>query len=224
MLDEDDALHAFVGAPLNVVFATNEAIETLREAGEGLLPLEPPFHLSDEDLYLILPDDIGMEIIDILDDGDLELLHESMRDGLLAIGTLERSEGSSTRNRSIQLAVELAISPEEALADGFPYAQTLSLRAEPDLVQKVNQLEHLQCTMLSAFIDDEGIESVLRQPEYAGVSWRVPESMGHLCDLEPTYIWSRRRGDAGVGVELALFREYEELVALIRPLALQAAG
>lgn len=216
-----EEVSAFVGAPLSVVFATGEAIERLREDGEGLLELVPPFHFSDEDLYLVLPDDIGMEIIDILDDGDLELLHESMRDGLLAIGTLERSERIRGGHRTIALAVELAISPAEALAKGLPYAKTLTLRPDPDLTQKLNQLDHLQCTMLSAFIDDEGIEQVLRQPEFAGVSWRPPESMSHLKDIEPTYIWSRRQEDATVGVELALFREYEELVALLRPLSLE---
>jgi hypothetical protein len=39
---------------------------------------------------------------------------------------------------------------------------------------------------------------------------------------EPTYVWSRQRDDGRVGIELALFSEYEELVALVRPAALRA--
>jgi hypothetical protein len=75
--------------------------------------------------------------------------------------------------------------------------------------------------MASVFFDDEGLERVLREPEHVGVSWRVPENRRDLIGVDPTYVWSRRLTDR-VGVELALFLEYEELVVLLRPLAFVA--
>ena len=100
----------FVGVPLSVCFATGEDIELCRSAGRGVLTLEPPFHLSENDMYLVLPDDIGMEIVDIMRDGDVDLLGESMRDGLLVLGTMERS----ARAR-VQLHVEHTATPAESL-------------------------------------------------------------------------------------------------------------
>src|SRR5690606_21291334 len=72
-----------VGLPLNVLFADGEDMERLRAQGQGVLVLEPPFHLSHEDAYLVLPSDIGLEIVDIMRDADLDLLHETMRDSLV---------------------------------------------------------------------------------------------------------------------------------------------
>jgi hypothetical protein len=63
---------AVVGAAMCVAFADGEAIGQLREAGAGVLELEPPVSLSDEDCYLVVPSDIGLELIDILRDADQE--------------------------------------------------------------------------------------------------------------------------------------------------------
>ena len=78
------------GTPLSIVFADGEAIAAVRERGEGTVALSPPFHVSDEDTYLLLPDDIGLELVDMFRDGDVDLLAEAMRDGLVAIGAIEK--------------------------------------------------------------------------------------------------------------------------------------
>ncbi len=210
----------FVGVPLSVLFAGAESIEAVRAAGSGVLSLEPPFHVSDEDTYLVLPDDIGLEIVDILRDGDLDLVHESMRDGLLVIGAIERRGASD-----VSLHAELALSPGEALRDAPPFAATVPVSGPggTDPLAVLNALEHVQCTLLGSFFDDEGLDQVLRRDAYVGASWRVPpEDRARLAGVDPTYVWSRRLPDGRVGVELALFPEYEELVALLRPVVLTA--
>ena len=76
----------FVGVPLSIVFADGDAIHAAARGASRSIRLAPPFHVSDEDAYLVLPEDIGAEIVDILRDGDAELLAEAMRDGLLVAG------------------------------------------------------------------------------------------------------------------------------------------
>ena len=56
---------ALAGVPLTVVFAEGEAIDAAHTSGGGSIRLEPPYHVADDDAYLVLPDDIGMEIVDI---------------------------------------------------------------------------------------------------------------------------------------------------------------
>ncbi|MEM9191101.1 MAG: hypothetical protein AAGF12_18105 [Myxococcota bacterium] len=205
----------FFGVPLSVVFAEGDVVEQARKRGGGSLQLEPPYHVSDEDSYLVLPLDIGMEVIDILADGDLELLHETMRDGLLVEGYLERQV------HGMQLVAETVATPRSLLQGPFPYAASVSLGAEGDLLATINNLPHLQCTVLSSLMDDEGLDRTLREKEYVGPGWQVPAAALKNGGVDPTYVWSRRDNDR-VGVELALFQEYEELVALLRPLELTA--
>src|SRR5688500_18539153 len=78
------------GLPLSVVFAEGEAIDAIRSRGVGTLELAPPFHVSDSDVYLVLPEDIGLELADMFRDGDIDLLEEAMRDGIVAIGTIAK--------------------------------------------------------------------------------------------------------------------------------------
>jgi hypothetical protein len=203
------------GVPLSIVFADGPEIEALRARGEGTIPLEPPFHVSDEDAYLLLPADIGLEIIDILADADTELLHEAMRDGLVVLGSVVRNEKGD-----LVLAAEEAHPAAEALAK-MPFAAEVSVSEVGDLVDEVNALPHVECTMASLLLDEDGLERILREPEHVGVSWRVPENRRDLVGVDPTYTWSRRFQDR-VGIELALFLEYEELVVLLRPVAFVA--
>ncbi len=209
---------AFVGTPLSVVFAEGEALEPIRAAGTGVLRLEPPYHLSDDDAYLVLPEDIGVEIVDILRDGDAELLGEAMRDGLLVVGSVVR------RGRGeVELHVEEAVTPADALSAGMPYAAEIVIGDGGDPVRRANELDHVQCTMLSALLDDAGLERMLRKEQTIGASWRVPaHAADRLAGVEPTYAWSRRRAAGRVGVELALFSEEEELVVVLRPVELVA--
>jgi hypothetical protein len=62
---------------------------------------------------------------------------------------------------------------------------------------------------------------MLRKPEHLGASWRAAAAGGVQADS--TYAWSRRLGPGHVGIDLALFLEYEELVVVLRPAALRAA-
>ncbi len=212
----DEALHAeLVGVPLSVVFASGEQIEKVRRDGTGTIVLAAPYHVSSDDAYLVLPEDIGTEIIDIMRDGDLDLLHEAMRDGLFAVGTVER-----VRKGVVALEVERSETPAGALAAGRRYAADVSL-ADGDLLDALNDLDHAQCTVASALVDDEGLDQMLRESEHVGTSWRTPaDAPAELRGTEPTYAWSRRLADGRVGIELALFAEYDEIVALFRPAAI----
>jgi len=211
-------LEELIGAPLSVVFAEGDAIERLRERGQGALVLEPPFHVSDEDCYLVLPDDIGTEIVDILRDHDHELMHEALRDGLVVLGCIERRERGV-----VELHAEEVVTPAEALRQGLEYAAEVTVGGEDDPVEMANAMSHVQCTLVSGLLDDEGLERMLRKPEFVGSTWRVPaEAADRLVGVEPTYGWSRHVGPGRVGIELALFIEEEELVVLLRPLMLVA--
>jgi hypothetical protein len=214
--DVGGAHGAFVGAALVVVFAEADEIARVRAAGGGMLVLQAPYHVSEEDTYLVLPDDIGEEIVDILRDGDAELLGEAMRDALCVQGEV----GKNPRGRGMVLDAERLCSPSELLGPRAPYAANVSVAGD-EALRRLNQLPHVQCTTLSALADDDGLEQMLRaEDDFIGCSWRPPASAKRLQDLEPTYAWSRRIDDGRVGIELALFREDEELVAVLRPASL----
>src|SRR4030095_15366789 len=78
----------FAGVPLSVAFAEGDAINKVISEGHRTLTLEPPFHVAEHDAYFVVPDDIGMELVDILRDGDLDLLDETLRDSVLVQGTI----------------------------------------------------------------------------------------------------------------------------------------
>jgi hypothetical protein len=213
------AFAPFAAVPLTVVLADGEAIAEVRDSGRGTIPLEPPFHVSDDDVYLVLPVDIGVEIADILRDGDDELLDDALTEGLLVVGAMVK-KGRGL----VELQVEHAITPAGALAGGMPYAAQVEVGGDGDPVHEANELDHVQCTMLSALVDDEGLEQMLRRDAFVGTSWRVPaHERERLVGVEPTYAWSRRLGPGRVGIELALFVEEEEMVVVLRPVELVAA-
>lgn len=200
------------GAPLSIVLADGEALAAAREGGATRIVLEPPFHVSDEDLYLVLPADVGIELPDIFADGDSDLLEEAMREGLVVLGSVER-EGRG----KVVLDIEQAATPRELLDGGLEYAAQVSIGGAADPVEVLNALDEVQLTVASRFVDDEGLERMLRQRQHVGASWRVPKDAPHLEGVDPTYAWSKRLGDGRVGVEAALFGEYEELVMVLRP-------
>jgi hypothetical protein len=206
----------FIGIPLSVVFAEGEHITAARSGDVKEVPLVPPFHLAGDNGYLLVPDDIGMELVDIMRDGDLELMHEAMRDALLVQGSIERLGRGQVVLRATGVA-----SPVDALRPGLPYAAVVTVGTGGDPLLQIADLEHLQCTMVSDLMDDEGLERVLRRPEYLGISWRVPPD--RPAEADPTCIWSKHVARGRAGVELALFQEYEELVAVLRPVLLEAA-
>ena len=204
------------GLPLSVVFADGDAIAAVRERGEGMIPLAPPFHVSDDDTYLVLPEDIGLELADMFKDGDLDLLAEAMRDGLCAIGVVERAGKGK-----VELHVERCGVPAELLAR-MPFAEKVGYGRGVDPVPLLNALEGAQLTVASAFVDARGVGSMLTASEWAGVSWRVPKDRKDLTGVDPTYAWTKRQKDGHVGIEAALFVEYEELVVVLRPALLLA--
>lgn len=216
-VDNDAPTSVFIGSSLVIVFADAAEISQAREGKGGLVLLEPPYHVGEEDTYLLLPSDIGEEIVDILRDGDSELLHEALRDGLLVQGEI----GRNPRGRGMVLAAERVCQPLSLLGAETPHAATIRVAAGTDALRALNTLPHVQCTTLSALVDDEGLEQVLRaDAEFIGCAWRPPASAKRLADIEPTYVWSKRLDDERVGIELALFREDDELVAVLRPAAL----
>ena len=185
----------------------------VRSGKAHVLALDPPFHVSDADKYLIIPSDIGVEIIDIAADADFELMAEAFRDSLLVCGSVEQQS-----KKAVTLSIESTISPEQALARGMPYAHEIESSAGVLLAQ-VNALPPLRCTMTSALLDDDGLDQVLGQPEYLGVSWRPP--VGNESGVDPSFTWSKHLPDGRIGIELALFQEYEELVIALRPAVLR---
>lgn len=204
----------FIGTSLVLLFAQSEDIERVRSEGSGFLPLMPPYHMGEEDSYLVLPADIGEEIVDILRDGDLDLLHEALRDGLLVQGEIDKNP----RGPGMLLDAVLACSPLQVLQPSSAHAAQVSIDATRDCLRALNTLPHVQCTTLSALADDDGLEAMLRAEEhYLGVTWRPPSGKHGLADIEPTYAWSRRISETRVGIELALFQEDDELVAVLRP-------
>lgn len=207
--EETKAIDA-VGVPLTVVFAEADAIAKVRAEGEGFLPIEPPFHMSDEDAYLVLPTDIGLEMIDIVADSDHDLLGEALRDGLVVNGFLGRADGVMGLN------VELVESPL-SLLKRMPYAEALELGRGVDPVAALNALPHAQCTVVSKLVDEEGLGRMLGDDDYLGKSWGRSDG-----SVDPTFVWSRRTGPSAFGIELALFTEYEELVMLLRPVSITA--
>lgn len=209
------------GAPLTIVLAEADAITRAREIGEGAsIPLLPPFHVSDDDCYLVLPEDIGTELAAMFEDGDVDLLGEAMRDGLVVVGVVEK-EGRG----KVALHVEQCASPERLLTK-MPYAHKAEVGAGADPVTELNELDEAHVTVASEMIDEQGLEKMLRacasKGEHAGISWRAPKDRKDLTGVDPTYAWSKRTGD-GIGLEAVLFSEYEELVMVLRPAMLAMA-
>lgn len=210
--DTDD-LAEFVGVPLTVVFASLADLNDARRDRAGRIALAPPFHISDEDLYLVIPDDIGLELADILRDGDGDLLAEALRDGLVVEGSVERKGRGQ-----LFLDVERTCNPQDLVRGRLPFTAHASLEDCADLCT-VNVLPHLQCTLRSKLFDEEGFDCALRHEQYVGPSWRAS---GADAGADPTCIWSQQ-GPTGVGVLLALFQEYEELIVLFQPLLIEAS-
>ncbi len=208
---------SFIGTALVVLFADGAQLEEVRRAGSGPIMLQPPFHVGEDDSYLVLPDDIGEEIVDILRDADAQLLHEALREAVLVVGQV----GKNPAGRGMALDASMVCSIQAALAASPSYAAELQIRAGSDVLRALNTLPHLQCTTLSALADDAGLEAMLSEPEYIGTSWRAPQSVKALQDIEPTQVWSRRQADGSVGIELALFQEDDELIAVLRPARLR---
>ena len=203
----------FGGVPLTVVFADGEALAAIREDGGERIALEPPFHVSDEDVYLVLPSDIGLELVDIFADADRELLGEAIDEGLLVLGSIEKSGPGS-----VVLEIEECMSARALLESGLPYAAEIVVGADTEPIAELNELERV--TISSEMIDDEGLDCMLRSEEHVGTSWRVPAGAEHLRGVDPTHAWSVRLPNGRVGIEAVLFIEYEELVVLLRPAVL----
>ena len=209
----------FLGIALSVAFAEGEAIEGVKK-GATDLALMPPFHVSDGDAYFVLPDDIGIEIVDIMRDGDIDLLHEAMRDGLFVFGSVERDH-----ENDVVIAVKEWQAPEELLRKTSDYAATVHGSNVDEIVTTLNGLDHTQITVCSHLVDDNGLESMLGVEEFLGESWTSAQGKKSKdTGIDPTYAWSKRLPSGRVGIEFALFSEYEELVALLRPAVLEAAG
>lgn len=202
----------FGGAPLTVVFADGEALAAARDGEAQRIALDPPFHVSDEDVYLVLPADIGLELVDIFADGDADLLEEAMTEGLVVLGSVEK-EGRG----KVVLDIEEAMTPRALLNAGLDYASEVKVGGGADPVEALNGLDDVQLTIASRFVDDDGLERMLRRRRHIGASWKVPKGADHLKGVDPTYAWSERLPDGRVGVEAALFSEYEELVMVLRP-------
>lgn len=212
--------HQVAGLPLSVVFADGELLAALRaqvEEGEEIasIPLVPPFHVSDDDAYLVLPEDIGVELRDMFAEGDVDLLADAMREGLFVLGTLEK-EGRG----KMSLAVDDAAIPERLLRT-MPFASTVEVGRGKDPVEELNALPQCRITVASSLVDLAGFQKMVRANEVAGPSWRPPTSRKEMAGVDPTYTWSKRLSDGRIGIEAALFCEYEELVVVLRPAVLE---
>lgn len=216
VVQSSDLAQDLAGLPLTVVFADAESIAEVKAAGEGALVLVPPYHVSDDDAYLVLPDDVGLELVDMFKDGDLDLIAGALADGIVAIGAIERGEREAGKKRLVSLHVE-ECGPAADLLAKMPYAERIGFGRGVDPVPLLNALPHAHITVASAFVDDVGAEKMLRRSEWCGAAWTPPKNKKELAGVDPTYAWTKRDPQGHVGVEMALFVEYEELVAVLRP-------
>ncbi len=202
----------FVGVPLPVLAVAAERIEALASGVEDELCFPGSFPLAPEDRYLLLPEDIALDLVDILADGDEELWAETLRDGLLVEGACEHYTDGVTR-----LLVRAGHNPGEWFRSARGYARTLGVGpGSPDPLQRLNRDAGLRCTMLGGLLDEEGLDRVLAAPCFLGVGWRPPARYA-LQGLCPTWVWSRRLPDGSAAVEFVLFQEEDELSAMLRP-------
>jgi hypothetical protein len=211
------------GLPLCVAFADGETLASMREALEGgeeltAIELHPPFHMSENDAYLVLPEDIALELREMFQDGDCDLLNDAMNEGLVVIGTLEKAG----RNK-MKLAIDKAAIPA-ALMRTMPYADSIEVGRGQDPIETLNALPQARVTLQSELMDHGGLQrlvtGLLVKPEAterAGISWKAPRDRKDLTGVDPTFAWSKKHGDGKVGIEAALFCEYEELVVVLRP-------
>ena len=211
-----DFASELAGLPLVVVLADGESIAAVREKGEGVLALVPPFHVSDDDVYLVLPEDVGVDFVEMFADGDVDLLEEAMRDGLVAVGVVEK-EGRG----KVALHVERCGAPAELLRT-MPYAQAVGGPSSRDALAALNEIECAQCTVASALADEAGFARMVQKTEHAGPSWKPPRDRKDLAHVDPTYAWTKRQKDGRIGIEAALFVEYEEWTVVLRPAVIAA--
>lgn len=206
-------LSLFERVALSVVLADPEEVASLRESQEPRsIVLMPPYHVSESDTYLVVPSDIGTDLIDIFADGDLDLVHDTVRESVLVSGDLEKAGRGA-----MSLFAEQSLTVADALVGGLEYGATIRLGGLGDPLRVLNRMPHVRVTMLSALLDPDGLAAALGAEQFAGTGWRVPrEAASELRSIAPTYVWSRRT-EEGVGIELALFSEDDELVALVRP-------
>ncbi len=208
----------FVGVPLPVVFADPADCEALRSGElQELLPSVPP-QLAAEDRYLVVPDDIGIELLDIVRDGDEELWGEVLRDSVLLEGPCERWTGGQlvlVARRAVGLGDWFGASWEPACRIGVGPGL-------PDPLERLRREPALRCNVVGGLLDEEGLDRVLASPQFLGVGWRPPARYG-LEGVQPTLLWSRRTADGAVAVELAIFEEFEDLSVLLRPVRFELA-
>ena len=121
--DTQSVMMACSGAAMVVVFASGDDLRSLQSAGAGRLPIAPAYSISGEDTYLVLPEDIGDEIVDILRDGDGELLGEAMTEGLLVVGRIQHQ-----RSCGPVLVAQSCMTPAAALTAPMPYAASGIMR------------------------------------------------------------------------------------------------
>ena len=177
----------FVGVPLAILFATGEEITAAKnEDRDHLITTSAPL-VSDDDAYLVLPDDIGDEIVDILADGDLELLNETFRDSLIVSGGLNREGGE------VSLLIDCAVSPHDAFQENMPYAQEIKVGGDSDPCiwsRTVWITANAQCSALSSMmrglIQCSGPSPTLAYPGALGVGY-------------PRIWWSHRHTRTAVG-------------------------
>ncbi len=209
----------FVGVPLPVVFADPADCEALR-AGErqAFVPSTPP-QMAADDRYLVVPDDIGIELLDIVREGDEDLWHEVLRDSVLLEGPCERWSGGQ-----LALLVEQVVGLGEWFARTGPYACQLGVGPGlPDPLERLRREPALRCNVVGGLLDEEGLDRVLASAEFLGVGWRPPARY-RLEGVQPTLLWSRRTPDGAAAVELALFEEFEDLSVLLRPVRFELAA
>ena len=220
------------GLPLSVAFADADELASMRAALEGGEELSevlvnPPFHVSTEDAYLVLPEDIALELREMFQDGDCDLLGDAMKEGLVVIGTLEKA-GRGTRSDGFprgkwKLVIDKAAIPA-ALLRTMPYADSIEVGRGQDPIETLNALPQAKVTLQSELMDHGGLQrlvtGLLVKPdatEHAGISWKAPRDRKDLAGVDPTFAWSKKHSDGKIGIEAALFCEYEELVVVLRP-------
>lgn len=209
--DTEPSLAEVFGAlPLSIVYARRADLPAAREGGR--IPLTPPFHVSDDDAYLLVPDDVGLGLVDVFAHANERALSDVLRTAVLVLGVIER-EGRTT---FLEIDDAARLGPMLGQMRYF-----LEQSADESALLALNGLEQAQVTVASELVDEAGLDAMLVGVQHIGPTWRVPPHRKDLAEVDPTHAWSRRLPDGRIGIEMVVFQEYEELVALLRPAALR---
>ncbi len=210
------ARHPLSETRLAIVVADGDALAAARAGAAGPIPLRPPLHLSESDCYLVIPADPGLEEFSAgLRRGDRNALRGALAASLVVQGEIVRAGGRAAVDPTSHWE------PLALLGGGKPFDALLHLSENHDAVRALNAVPFLKCASLAPLVDHDGLDALIESVERVGETWRAPVGGEDLYeDLDPTVCWTKRT-PKGIEVLLAVFTEYDEISAYLRPVEIR---